>query len=168
LNAEPSAFLYQRVFNGLDPLRRIGDFEGGGISLILGVDKIYFDQGHMQIDPFVGAVVVHPGDTAAGNLQFYFFPPAAVKQAVREQQEETRASARFTWFGGQAEKVDAEAYGPQVLAAEALVDPLAVPPADDGHVGQNAEKYQGNDNPLLVFDDIKHGQPSRFYLNPAK
>ena len=122
----------------------------------------------MQIDPFVSAIVVHPGDTAAGDLQFYFFHTAAVKQAVRQQEQETGAAARFTGFGRFAEVVDAEAHGPQVLVAEALIDPFAVPPADDGNVGQNAEKYQGNDNPLLVLNDIKHSQTFCFYLNPAK
>ena len=112
----------------------------------------------MQIDLFVGAIVVDPGDTAAGDLQLYFFDPAAVKQAVRQQKQETGAAAWFTGLGRLAEVVDAEAYGPQVLVAETLIDPFAVPPADDGDVGKKAEEYQGNDNPLLVLYDIKHNQ----------
>jgi len=118
----------------------------------------------MQIDTLVGAIMVDPGDTAGGDLELYFFDPAAVEQSVRQQQQETRAAAWFAGFGRLAEVVDAEAQGPQVLVAEALIDPFAVPPADDGDVGKKAEEYQGNDNPLLVLYDIKHS----FYLNPAK
>jgi len=122
----------------------------------------------MQIDPFVGAIVVNPGDTAAGNLQFYFFHPAAVKQAVRQQQQETGAAARFTGFGSSAEIVDTEAHGLQVRIAEAVIDPLAVAPAYDDNVSKNTEKYQGNDDPLLVLNDIKHFQTFRWYPNVAK
>ena len=152
-----SISLFQQVvFYSLDPLGRVRHLKGGGIFLIAGIDEIDFDKGHMQIDPFVGAIVVHPGDTAAGNLQFYFFDPAAVKQAVRQQQQETGAAARFTGFGSSAEVVDTKAHGQQVRVAEAFIDPLAVSPANDDNVGKNAEKCQGNDDPLLVFNDIKH------------
>jgi hypothetical protein len=57
----------------------VGHFEGGGVFLIAVIDKIDFDKGHMQIDPFVGAIVVYSGDTAAGNFQFYFFSPGCGK-----------------------------------------------------------------------------------------
>ena len=108
--------------------------------MVAGIDKIDFDKGRMQINPFVGSIVVHPGDTAARNFQFYFFYPAAVKQAVRQQQQETGAAARFTGFGSSAEVVDTEAHGPQVRVAEAFIDPLAVSPANDDNVSKYTKK----------------------------
>ena len=59
-----SISLFQQVvFYGLDPLGRVGHLKGGGVFLIAVIDKIDFDKGRMQIDPFVGAIVVYPGDT---------------------------------------------------------------------------------------------------------
>ena len=75
----------QAVFNGVDPLRRVGDFKGGGIFLVIFIDKVDFDQRLMQVHPFMGFIMVDPGDTGSRNFQLEFFQAAAVKQPVGKQ-----------------------------------------------------------------------------------
>ena len=75
----------QAVFNGVDPLRRVGDFKGGGIFLVIFIDKVDFDQRLMQVDALMGFIVVDPGNAGCGNFELEFFQPAAVKQPVGKQ-----------------------------------------------------------------------------------
>ena len=38
------AIFEQALFDGVDPLGRVGDLKGGGVSFIVFIDKINFDQ----------------------------------------------------------------------------------------------------------------------------
>ncbi len=58
------------IFNHLNPLRRVWHFEGGCVSMLLAVYKIYFNNGLVQIDAFEGAAVINPVDACGGDFNF--------------------------------------------------------------------------------------------------
>ena len=104
----------------------------------------------MQVDTFVGPIVIDACDAGPPNLQFNFFNPAAVKQCIVEQQQEAAAAAGFARLRSLSEKVHPEAQGQNRPAAETLVDPLTVAPAHPGNIADDPEKDDRNKNPLLL------------------
>ena len=104
----------------------------------------------MKVHAFVGSVVINPCDARARDLQFNFFNPAAVKQRIVEQQQETAAAAGFARLRSPSEKVHPEAHGQNRPTAESVFDPFTVAPAHPGNIADDAEKNDRNENPLLI------------------
>ena len=142
-------FFEKCVFDCLHPLRRVGDFKGRSIFLIVIVQKIYFNKRLMQVDAFVSPVVINSRNAGCRDLQFNFFNPAAVKQSIREQQQKSAAFAGLARFSGSSEKVHPETHGENRPAAEARFNPFAVTPAHPGDIADDPEKSERNKNPLL-------------------
>lgn len=134
----------------MDPLGRVGDFEGGAVPLIVFVDEVDLHHGLVQVVTFDAVVRIDPRDVAAHYLQFQPGGTAAVKKLVRHEQQKTAAFAWFARFSGPAEIVYAKTHGQDLLIAEALFDPLSVLPADEGNITDDAEKDEGDVYPLLV------------------
>ena len=151
-----TGFIKQIVLDGLDPLGRVGDFEGGAVPFIILVDKVDLHYGLVQVVAFYAIVRVNLGDIFSDNGKFQLDGSAAVKKLVRQEQQKPAAFSGLARFAGPAEIVYAKTHGQDLLIAEALLDPFAVPPANKGNIADDAEEDEGDIYPLLVGVKVLH------------
>ena len=138
------------------PLGRVGNFKGSAVLSVIFIPEIDFYDRLVQINAFYAVVRVHMGDVFTWDVQLQPGGAAAVKKSVRQEQEKPAAPAWFSRFAGSSKIVDTKAHGQDFLPAEALFNPFPVSPSNKGDIGDDAEKYECNEQPLLVCVNTCH------------
>ena len=147
----------------MNPLGRVGDFECGAVPVIFLIDEIDYDNRLVEINAFYAVARIHMSDAAGCNVQLQAGSPAAVKNPVLQKQEKSAASSRFSRFAGPSKIPHTKTHGQDFLPAETLLNPFSVPPSNKGDIGDDAEKYERNEYPLLVGVEVVHVIPIQRY-----